>query len=60
MDRVTVEADLTTGVDGRFAVRPSAPGDYLTLIRYQGEAPAGARTPYQSQSHALNFVAGAQ
>ncbi|MGV3578877.1 DUF4198 domain-containing protein [Brevundimonas sp.] len=55
-----VEADLTTGEDGRFTVRPSAPGAYLTLIRYRGEAPAGARTPYQSQSHALTFVAGAQ
>lgn len=55
-----VEADLTTGEDGRFTVRPSSPGAYLTLVRYRGEAPAGARTPYQSQSHALTFVAGAQ
>ncbi len=55
-----IEADVTTGTDGRFTVRPSAPGAYLTLIRYRGEAPAGAATPYQSQSHALTFVAGAQ
>lgn len=55
-----VEADVVTGEDGRFTVRPSAPGAYLTLIRYRGEAPAGAATPYQSQSHALTFVAGGQ
>ena len=55
-----VEANVMTGEDGRFTVRPSAPGAYLTLIRYRGEAPAGAPTPYQSQSHALTFIAGAQ
>jgi hypothetical protein len=55
-----VEADVVSGPDGRFVVRPSAPGAYLTLIRYRGEAPAGAPTPYQSQSHALTFIAGAQ
>lgn len=55
-----VEANVTTGEDGRFILRPSAPGVYLTLIRYRGEAPAGAPTPYQSQSHALTFIAGAQ
>lgn len=55
-----VEADVVSGPDGRFLVRPSAPGAYLTLIRYRGEAPAGAATPYQSQSHALTFIAGAQ
>ena len=55
-----VEANVTTGEDGRFTVRPSAPGAYLTLIRYRGAAPAGAPTPYQSQSHALTFIAGAQ
>ncbi len=59
-DGKLVEVDLTTGADGRFTVRPSAPGAYLTLIRYRGEALAGAATPYQSQSHALTFVAGAQ
>jgi len=59
-DGRSVEADLTTGADGRFTVRPSAPGAYLTLVRYRGQAPAGAATPYQSQSHALTFIAGAQ
>ena len=59
-DGRSVEADVVTDADGRFTVRPSAPGAYLTLIRYRGEAPAGARTPYQSQSHALTFIAGAQ
>ena len=59
-DGRSVEADVVTGEDGRFTVRPSAPGAYLTLIRYRGEAPAGAATPYQSQSHALTFIAGAQ
>ena len=54
-----VEADVVSGPDGRFIVRPSAPGAYLTLIRYRGEAPAGSATPYQSQSHALTFIAGA-
>jgi len=59
-DGRSVEVDVTTGEDGRFTVRPSAPGAYLTLVRYRGEAPEGAATPYQSQSHALTFVAGAQ
>ena len=59
-DGKRVEVDLTTGADGRFTVRPSAPGAYLTLVRYCGEAPAGGRTPYQSQSHTLTFVAGAR
>lgn len=55
-----VEAEVVSGPDGRFTVKPSAPGAYLTLIRYRDEAPAGAATPYQSQSHALTFIAGAQ
>lgn len=59
-DGKLVEVDVVTGQDGRFTVRPSAPGAYLTLVRYRGEAPVGAATPYQSQSHALTFVAGAR
>lgn len=54
-----VEADLTTDAQGRFTVRVSDPGAYMTLIRHRTEAPAGSPTPWRSYSHTLTFVAEA-
>lgn len=55
-----VEADLVTDAEGRFTVRVSDPGAYLTLLRYRTEAPAGAATPWRSYSHTLTFTAEAE
>lgn len=54
-----VEAELTTGPDGRFTVRVAEPGAYMTLIRHRVAAPAGSPTPYRSHTHTLTFVAEA-
>ncbi|MDQ8030171.1 MAG: DUF4198 domain-containing protein [Brevundimonas sp.] len=54
-----VEADLSTGPDGRFTIRASDPGAYMTLIRHRMQAPAGSAVPYVSYSHTLTFVAEA-
>lgn len=54
-----VEADLSTGPDGRFTLKVSGPGAYMTLIRHRMAAPAGSPVPYVSYSHTLTFVAEA-
>jgi len=54
-----VEANLTTGPDGRFTIKATDPGAYMTLIRHRMAAPAGSPTPYVSYSHTLTFVAEA-
>lgn len=54
-----VEADLSTGADGRFTLKVSDPGAYMTLIRHRMAAPAGSPVPYVSYSHTLTFVAEA-
>ena len=59
-DGRVVEADLKTDADGRFTVRPGAPGGYMTQIRYRTRAPQGAATPYRSYTHTLSFAAGVQ
>jgi uncharacterized GH25 family protein len=52
-----VETETVTDAQGRFTLRPSTPGAYMTLIRHRTAAPAGAPTPYRSYSHTLTFVA---
>lgn len=54
-----VEADRVTGADGRFTLKVSDPGAYMTLIRHRMTAPAGSPTPYVSYTHTLTFVAEA-
>jgi uncharacterized GH25 family protein len=54
-----VEADLVTGADGRFTLKTSDAGAYMTLIRHRMAAPAGSPVPYVSYTHTLTFVAEA-
>lgn len=52
-----VAAQLKSGADGKFSVKPDDAGTYLILVRHRGAAPAGAETPYRSYTYTLTFDA---
>lgn len=52
-----VSAQIKTGRDGRFTLKPEDAGTYLILVRHRGAAPAGADTPFRSYTYTLTFDA---
>ncbi|MCI4590976.1 DUF4198 domain-containing protein [Sphingobium sp. BYY-5] len=52
-----VAAQVRSGADGRFSLKPEDAGTYLILVRHRGPAPAGAETPYRSYTYTLTFDA---
>jgi uncharacterized GH25 family protein len=52
-----VAAQVKTGTDGRFNLKPDDAGTYIILVRHRGAAPAGAETPYRSYTYTLTFDA---
>ena len=52
-----VAAQVKSGADGRFILKPEDAGTYLVLVRHRAAAPAGAETPYRSYTYTLTFDA---
>lgn len=52
-----VVAQVRSGADGRFSLKPEDAGTYLILVRHRGAAPAGSETPYRSYTYTLTFDA---
>jgi uncharacterized GH25 family protein len=52
-----VPAQIKTGVDGGFTLKPDSAGTYLVLARHRAKAPAGAETPWRSYTYTLAFDA---
>lgn len=52
-----VVAQVKSGADGRFSLKPEDAGTYLILVRHRGAAPAGSETPYRSYTYTLTFDA---
>lgn len=52
-----VAAQVKSGADGRFTLKPDDAGTYLILVRHRGVAPAGSETPYRSYTYTLTFDA---
>ena len=52
-----VAAQVKSGPDGRFILKPQGAGTYLILVRHRGAAPAGSETPYRSYTYTLAFDA---
>ncbi|NWK97731.1 DUF4198 domain-containing protein [Sphingobium lactosutens] len=52
-----VVAQVRSGADGRFNLKPEDAGTYLILVRHRGAAPAGSETPYRSYTYTLTFDA---
>lgn len=52
-----VVAQIKSGTDGRFTMKPEDAGTYLILVRHRGAAPAGSETPYRSYTYTLTFDA---
>ena len=52
-----VAAQVKSGSDGRFVLRPQDAGTYLILVRHRAAAPAGSETPYRSYTYTLAFDA---
>lgn len=52
-----VAAQVKSGADGRFVLKPEDAGTYLILVRHRGASPAGAETPYRSYTYSLTFDA---
>ncbi|EQB11641.1 NAD+ synthetase [Sphingobium quisquiliarum P25] len=52
-----VAAQVRSGADGRFSLKPEDAGTYLILVRHRAAAPAGAETPYRSYTYTLAFDA---
>ena len=52
-----VAAQVKSGTDGRFTLKPDDAGTYLILVRHRGAAPAGSETPYRSYTYTLTFDA---
>lgn len=50
-------AQVKTGADGRFSLKPEDAGTYLILVRHRSTAPAGSETPYCSYTYTLTFDA---
>ena len=58
-DGKTIETETATDASGVLTLRVSAPGAYMTQVRYRTAAPAGSPTPYRSYTHTLTFTADA-
>ncbi|AHE53370.1 DUF4198 domain-containing protein [Sphingomonas sanxanigenens] len=56
-DGQKVAAQIDSGADGSFALRPRDAGLYLILVRHRTTAPAGSETPYRSYTYTLAFDA---
>lgn len=52
-----VAAQVKSGADGRFSLKPEDAGTYLILVRHRNAAPAGSETPYRSYTYTLTFDA---
>jgi uncharacterized GH25 family protein len=52
-----VAAQVKSGADGRFTLKPHDAGTYLILVRHRGAAPVGSETPYRSYTYTLTFDA---
>ncbi len=52
-----VAAQVKSGADGRFSLKPEDAGTYLILVRHRTAAPAGSETPYRSYTYSLTFDA---
>ncbi|MDO7837477.1 DUF4198 domain-containing protein [Sphingobium sp. HBC34] len=52
-----VAAQVKSGADGRFTLKPDDAGTYLILVRHRSAAPAGSETPYRSYTYTLTFDA---
>lgn len=52
-----VVAQVKSGADGRFSLKPEDAGTYLILVRHRGAAPVGSETPYRSYTYTLAFDA---
>ena len=52
-----VAAQVKSGTDGRFTLKPEDAGTYLILVRHRSAAPAGSETPYHSYTYTLAFDA---
>lgn len=52
-----VVAQVKSGANGRFSLKPDDAGTYLILVRHRDAAPAGAETPYRSYTYTLTFDA---
>ena len=52
-----VAAQVKSGTDGRFSLKPEDAGTYLILVRHRTAAPAGSETPYRSYTYSLTFDA---
>ncbi|MDR7155797.1 putative GH25 family protein [Sphingobium xenophagum] len=52
-----VAAQVKSGTDGRFTLKPDDAGTYLILVRHRSAAPAGSETPYRSYTYTLAFDA---
>ena len=52
-----VAAQVKSGADGRFTLKPQDAGTYLILVRHRSAAPAGSETPYRSYTYSLAFDA---
>ncbi|HUD90831.1 DUF4198 domain-containing protein [Sphingobium sp.] len=52
-----VVAQVKSGADGQFSLKPEDAGTYLILVRHRGTAPAGSETPYRSYTYTLTFDA---
>jgi len=48
-------ATLTTDAQGKAGFAPAQAGTYLALIRYRGQAPAGAAAPMYGYNYTLTF-----
>ena len=52
-----VAAQVKSGADGGFTLKPEDAGTYLVLVRHRAPAPAGSDTPYRSYTYTLTFDA---
>lgn len=52
-----IAAQVKSGQDGGFTLKPEDAGTYLVLVRHRGTAPAGSETPYRSYTYTLTFDA---
>lgn len=52
-----IVAQVKSGADGRFSLKPQDAGTYLILVRHRAAAPTGAETPYRSYTYTLTFDA---
>lgn len=52
-----VAAQVKTGREGAFTVKPADAGTYLILVRHRAASPSGAETPYRSYTYTLTFDA---